>query len=39
MAKIGNVVPDVWMEQATGAPVGAKALLTATEKAIASMPS
>jgi hypothetical protein len=38
MAKIGKVAPDIWMEEATGAPVGAKALLTATEKAIASIP-
>jgi hypothetical protein len=37
MAKIGDVAPDIWMEEATGAPVGAKALLTATEKALASM--
>jgi hypothetical protein len=37
MAKIGNVAPDIWMEEATGAPVGAKALLEATQKAIASM--
>ena len=35
MAKVGNVAPDIWMEKATGAPVGAKALLTATEKALA----
>jgi hypothetical protein len=34
MAKIGNVAPDIWMQEATGAPVGAKALLTATEKAL-----
>ena len=34
MAKVGNVAPDIWMEKATGAPVGAKALLTATEKAL-----
>ena len=35
MAKIGNVAPDIWMKQATGAPVGPKALLSATEKALA----
>ena len=35
MAKIGNVAPDIWMKEATGAPVGAHALLTATEKALA----
>jgi hypothetical protein len=34
MAKVGNVAPDVWMEKATGAPVGAKALLAAAEKAL-----
>jgi hypothetical protein len=34
IAKIGNVAPDVWMKQATGAPVGAEALLAATEKAV-----
>ena len=37
MAKVGNVAPDIWMEKATGAPVGAKALLTATEKALAAV--
>jgi hypothetical protein len=35
MAKIGNVAPDIWMKQATGAPVGPHALLAATEKALA----
>jgi hypothetical protein len=35
MAKIGNVAPDIWMKQATGAPVGPRALLSATEKALA----
>ena len=35
MAKAGNVAPDIWMTQATGAPVGAQALLAATEKALA----
>ncbi len=35
MAKAGNIAPDIWMTQATGAPVGAGALLTATEKALA----
>jgi hypothetical protein len=37
MAKVGNVAPDIWMEKATGAPVGAKALLTAAEKALAAV--
>jgi hypothetical protein len=35
MALIGDVLPDVWMKQATGAPVGPEALLAATEKALA----
>jgi hypothetical protein len=34
MAVTGSVVPDLWMTQATGAPVGAEALLTATEAAL-----
>ena len=34
MAKAGNIAPDVWMKEATGAPVGSKALLAATEKAL-----
>jgi hypothetical protein len=34
MAKYGSVAPDLWMENATGAPVSAKALLTATEAAL-----
>jgi hypothetical protein len=34
MAKTGSVVPDLWMKIATGAPVGAGALLSATEKAL-----
>ena len=36
MAKFGTVAPDLWMKQATGAPVGAEALLAATEKALAT---
>ena len=35
MSKIGSVTPDLWMTKATGAPVGADALLQATEKALA----
>jgi hypothetical protein len=27
---MGNVTPDLWMRNATGAPVGAEALLAAT---------
>ncbi|MCI0573388.1 MAG: hypothetical protein L0Y66_21800 [Myxococcaceae bacterium] len=35
MATFGNVVPDVWMQHATGAPVSAEPLLRATEAAVA----
>jgi hypothetical protein len=34
MAKMGRVTPDLWMEHATGKPVGAAALLVATEDAL-----
>ena len=34
MATYGRVVPDVWMEHATGAPVSAEPLLRATEAAL-----
>ncbi|MBV8517424.1 MAG: hypothetical protein JO197_08485 [Acidobacteria bacterium] len=34
MAKYGSVAPDLWMKNATGAPVGAAALLRATERAL-----
>jgi hypothetical protein len=34
MSKIGMLAPDLWMKQATGAPVGPEALLRATEKAL-----
>jgi hypothetical protein len=34
MSKIGNITPDLWMEEATGAPVGAAAMLAATERAL-----
>jgi hypothetical protein len=34
MALAGSIVPDLWMKKATGAPVGAEALLTATRKAL-----
>ncbi len=37
MAKVGSVVPDLWMKKATGAPVGPEALLTATGKALAEI--
>ena len=34
MSKYGSVAPDLWMKNATGAPVGADALLHATESAL-----
>jgi oligoendopeptidase F len=34
MAKEGRVTPDLWMEHATGSPVGPEALLSATEEAL-----
>jgi hypothetical protein len=33
MALIGNIAPDLWMQQAAGAPVGPQALLAAAQKA------
>jgi hypothetical protein len=36
MATLGRVTPDLWMETATGKPVGAEALLSATRKALES---
>ena len=37
MAKAGNIAPDLWMKNATGAPVGPEALLKSTEKALADL--
>jgi hypothetical protein len=37
MALIGRVAPDLWMQQATGAPVGPEALLAAAERALATV--
>lgn len=37
MAKMGSVTPDLWMEHATGRPVGAEALLEAAEKAFVAV--
>jgi len=34
MARYGSVAPDLWMKNATGAPVGAAALLRSTEHAL-----
>nr|WP_153864767.1 MULTISPECIES: hypothetical protein [Myxococcaceae] len=36
MARFGSVTPDVWMVNATGAPVSAQPLLRATEAALAA---
>jgi hypothetical protein len=37
MAKLGSIAPDLWMKQATGAPVGPAALLAATSKALSQV--
>jgi hypothetical protein len=37
MAKAGSIAPDVWMKNATGAPVGPDALLKSTERALADL--
>jgi len=34
MTRFGTVVPDLWMEHATGAPIGSESLLRATEAAL-----
>ncbi|WP_206211783.1 hypothetical protein [Wenzhouxiangella sp. XN24] len=34
MSRIGSISPDLWMQEAAGAPVGAEALLAATERAL-----
>jgi hypothetical protein len=39
MAKEGRVIPDLWMENATGRPVGPEALLEATKNALAAADS
>jgi hypothetical protein len=36
MAKMGRITPDLWMERATGRPVGPEALLEATQRALAA---
>jgi hypothetical protein len=36
MAKMGRITPDLWMERATGKPVGPGALLEATKRALAA---
>jgi hypothetical protein len=37
MTKFGNVAPDLWMKNATGKPVGAEALLAATQRALSAV--
>jgi hypothetical protein len=37
MATMGHVTPDMWMIHATGKPVGAEALLTATQQALTKL--
>src|SRR3984893_9906413 len=37
MAKMGDVTPDLWMEHATGRPVGSGALLAATQRALTAV--
>ena len=34
MSRQGSVAPDIWMKEATGAPVGPEALLSATGRAL-----
>jgi hypothetical protein len=37
VARIGAVAPDLWMTQATGAPVGPEAMLAAADKALGEL--
>jgi hypothetical protein len=37
ISRQGRLAPDLWMKGATGAPVGAEALLTAAERALAQV--
>jgi hypothetical protein len=37
MARLGVVAPDLWMQQATGTPVGSEALLDATARALSEV--
>jgi hypothetical protein len=39
MTVVGNVAPDVWMKEATGSPVGAEAMLAATERSLNQLES
>jgi hypothetical protein len=37
MARFGRLAPDLWMKNATGSPVGAKAMLAATKRALTAL--
>ncbi len=37
ITKTGSIAPDLWMKKATGAPVGAEALLVAAERALVEL--
>jgi hypothetical protein len=37
MATLGRIAPDLWMQKATGSPVGPEALLAEAEKALGEM--
>jgi hypothetical protein len=37
MAKMGDGTPDLWMEHATGRPVGPEALLEARQSALTAL--
>jgi hypothetical protein len=39
VAKLGRILPDLWMEQATGKPVGTASLLEATKRALDQRPA
>lgn len=39
MTTLGNIAPDLWMQNATGKPVTAEPLLRATERALAALPA
>jgi oligoendopeptidase F len=34
MVKIGRIAPDLWMNEATGSPLSAEGMLTASERAL-----
>ncbi|MGE3458597.1 MAG: hypothetical protein AB7O24_25990 [Kofleriaceae bacterium] len=38
VCRLGNILPDLWMQQATGKPVSAKPLLDATSRALSAKP-